>query len=124
MAEIRRNRLSYPPGFALVEVLVAAVIFAGVFLMLFALLGRVISHSSGADQLRTATIAELHLARFHEKLHCPEELELVELDGIQYRVTTQIQTSDSRETLRLTIGRASSEDTLAIFYGIRYVSKD
>lgn len=108
-------------GFTLIEVLVAAVIFAGVFLMLFTLLGRVLSNSSAADHIRIASIADLQFARFYEGIIYPDTDEFVTLDGIQFRVSASMKTGKFYEILRLAIGRRSSQDTLGVFYGIRYV---
>lgn len=116
--------LSSELGFSLVEILVAAVIFVGVFLMLFVLLGRVLSNSSGADEIRAASIADLHLAQFHDGNEYTDSSQFVEIDGIRYGVSSHTETSELRRTLRLAVFRASFGDTLGVFYGIRYVAKD
>lgn len=116
--------LAAESGFSLVEVLVAAVIFAGTFLMLFTLLGRLLANSSGADYLRAASIADIRIAQFHAGLNCPNGTELVDLDGIRFRVLTTTVKEMQRETLRLIICRESTSDSVAIIYGIRYVRKE
>lgn len=121
---MRHVRLNAEGGFSLVEVLVAAVIFAGVFLMLFTLLGKVLANSSGADLIRVASIAEQRLARFHEGLDEIDAHALCEFDGLRFRVTATRQHAEKCEVLRLAIGRAQSEDTIAVFYGIRYDEAD
>lgn len=121
---LRAVRRAPQSGFTLVEVLVAAVIFAGVFLMLFTLLGRVLANSSGADLLRAATLADLRLARFHEGFDDSTLPDSVSLDGIRFHVLVTKSTEERQEIMRLVILRESSGDTLAVFYGVRYVRQD
>ncbi len=118
------TRQTAESGFSLVEILVAAVIFAGVFLLLFTMLGRVLSNSSGADQLRAASIADIRLAQFHAGLDYAEGTELLDLDGIRFQVVATTETKEQRAVLRLTICRESTGDTVATVYGIRYVRTD
>jgi hypothetical protein len=103
-----------------VEVLVAAVIFAGVFLLLFTILGNALTKSSSAEIVRVATIADLWLARFHERIDYPAALEFCELDGVRFRIFSSRRIMDKCQILRLAIGRAQSQDTIAVFFGIRY----
>lgn len=119
-----RFGVRFQSGFSLIEVLVAAVIFAGVFLLLFTLLGKVLANSSGADLLRVAAIADVRLARFHEGKDEFGTQSLCEIDGLQFRVTATRLDGDDRKILRLAIGRELSQDTIAIFYGIRYDKSD
>ncbi len=121
---IAKARSVSQSGFTLVEVLVSAVIFAGVFLILFALLGRVLTNSSGADMLRVATLADLRLARFHEGCAESPSPEYVDLDGIRFRVSAYSTKSEWRENLRIVISRENAIDTLGVFYGVRYVSQE
>lgn len=120
----RRPAPNPQSGFTLVEVLVAAVIFAGVFLLLFTILGRVLSSAGGADQLRAAAIADLRLARFYAGCNYQDIPEQVELDGIRYQALVTTAAEEQRTMIRLVIWRESTGDTLAIMYGIRYAEND
>jgi len=107
-------------GFTLVEVLVAAVIFAGVFLLMFSLLGSVVIRASGADQLRAAGIADARLASFYSSDSQPAGEDIVAVDGVRYRVISGLESDHARQYLRLVILRIASGDTIGIFHGIKY----
>ncbi len=113
-------------GFTLVEVLVAAVMFAGVFLLMFTLLGSIMIHASGADQLRAAGIADARLASFYSDGSRLAGEEIVTVDGVRYRVVSSVQSEHFRECLRLVVLRLASGDTVGSFHAIRYIgqSKD
>lgn len=109
-------------GFTLVEVLVAAVIFAGVFLLMFTLLGSIMIRTSGADQLRAAAIADARLASYYSNGSRLAGEEIVTVDGVRYRVLSSVQADHFRERLRLVVLRLASGDTVGSFHAIRYVS--
>ncbi len=111
-------------GFTLVEVLVAAVIFAGVFLLMFTMLGSVLMRTSGSDKLRAAGIADIRLAAFYsaDKGSLPEDS--VTVDGVLYRINAVEREEKQRRVLRLTISRATNGDTVGTFYAVKYLSQE
>lgn len=110
-------------GFTLIEVLVAAVIFAGVFLLMFTMLGSVLIRTSGSDQLRAASIADSKIATFYSSQGRLAREESVAIDGVHYRITADTKEDEFQQKLRLSIVREINGDTLGTFYAIKYVAQ-
>jgi prepilin-type N-terminal cleavage/methylation domain-containing protein len=107
-------------GYTLIEVLVASVIFAGVFLALFTMLGKVLMNASGGDYLRVAQLADERLAAFFEGDVRPEAESLVTMNGIRFKLLSAVSSNDHSICLRLAIIRELSGDTLGVFYAKRF----
>lgn len=111
-------------GFTLVEVLVAAVIFAGVFLLMFTVLGSILIRASSADQLRAAGIADERLASFYSNESQPAGEDTATVDGVRYRVVSSVHSDLFRHKLRLVVLRETNGDTVGIFHAIKYVGQN
>ncbi|GEM_PF-4818765 len=117
-------RLRQPRGFTLLETLVAAVVFTGVFLVIFSLQSRIMMSMSGSDAIRASQLADQTLAAFVDKGEIPKADTTVIVDGIKYRLTCKTETETELRRLQLTIIRKITGDTIGTFYTERFSQKN
>jgi len=104
------------------ETLVAAVVFTGVFLVIFSLQSKVMMSFSGGDAIRVAQLADQTLSQFLERASTPRDTTVI-VDGIKYGLLCHIEHDDLLTKLRLKIVREITGDTVATFYSERYEPK-
>jgi Tfp pilus assembly protein PilV len=119
-SRLSTHRLSSDNGFSLMETLVAAVVFTGVFLVIFSLQSKIMMSFSGGDALRVAQLADQTLSAFLDRGPTPASDTTLVVDGINYRQFCQIDRRDDLTKLRLTVVRSITGDTIGTFYTERY----
>ena len=102
------------------ETLVAAVVFTGVFLVIFSLQSKIMMSLSGGDAVRVAQLADQTLSAFLDGSRTPVSDTTVVVDGIKYRQLCHIDSKDELTKLRLTLVRVITGDTIGTFYTERY----
>ena len=116
---MNRNWKNCQRGYTLVEVLIAAVVFTGVFLVMFTLMMRITITLSGSDDLRGAQAAEKTLSEFQAGGSTPVEA-TVRIDSVSYRLTSMTVNQNQESRLRLVVVRETTQDTIGVFYGERF----
>ena len=117
---LRTHRVSSDKGFTLMETLVAAVVFTGVFLVIFSLQSKIMMSLSGGDAVRVAQLADQTLSAFLDHGRMPASDTTVVVDGIKYLQFCRIDNGDELTKLRLTFVRVITGDTIGTFYTERY----
>lgn len=117
------HRISSDNGFTLMETLVAAVVFTGVFLVIFSLQSKVMVSFSGSDAIRVAQLADQTLAAFIDLGPIPSTNATVLVEGIKYRLISRTEVDDDLTKLWLTVIREITGDTIGTFYAERYAPK-
>jgi prepilin-type N-terminal cleavage/methylation domain-containing protein len=107
-------------GFTLLETLVAAVVFTGVFLVIFSLQGKVMMGLSGSDAIRVSQLADQTLAAFLDRGQIPSADTTMLVDGIKYRLTCKTETDSELTKLWLIAVREITGDTIGTFYTERF----
>ena len=115
-----RGRWQGAGGFALLETLIAAVVFTGVFLVIVALQSQVMTTMSGSDAFRVAQLADQTLAEFLDGGKTPAADTSVVVGEIKYRQLCRAETDGSLTKLSLAYVREITGDTIATFYTERF----
>jgi Tfp pilus assembly protein PilV len=118
------HRMSSHNGFTLMETLVAAVVFTGVFLVIFSLQSKIMMSFTGGDAVRVAQLADQTLSAFLDRGRTPASDTTVVVEGIKYRQLCKIDSNDELTKLRLTLVRVITGDTIGTFYTERYEQKN
>ena len=121
---LHTRRIGSEQGFTLMETLVAAVVFTGVFLVIFSLQSKVMMSFSGSDAIRVAQLADQTMVAFIDHGQTPDANATVLVEGIKYRLTSRTETDDNLMKLWLTVAREITGDTIGTFYTERYVPKN
>jgi hypothetical protein len=102
------------------ETLVAAVVFTGVFLVIFSLQSKIMMSLSGGDAVRVAQLADRTLSVFLDRGRMPASDTTVVVDGIKYLQFCRVDSGDELTKMRLTFVRVITGDTIGTFYTERY----